>query len=263
MRLPMRPRTLVLCYHAISDDWPAALAVPGDDLEQQVRGLLRRGFEPTTFSRAIVDEGRGATLAVTFDDAFRSVYERAFPILSRLGIPATVFVPSAHAGDGSPMVWPGIDRWAGTPWKEELIGSTWDELRTLADAGWEIGSHTRSHPRLTALSEVDLRNELRGSREDCERELRRACNSIAYPYGDVNARVAAAAAEAGYTAGAALPGRFEGSLDSPDRLRWPRVGIYRGDRGLRLAGKVTLLHRAPGAWNLAQGVRQRVRRSRG
>lgn len=90
------------------------------------------------------------TLAITFDDCFCSVLEIAFPILERMDLPGTVFVPTAFAGRPRPMSWGGnIDCWLGGPHEHELLPMSWEELGALARSGWEIGSHTRSHPRLT------------------------------------------------------------------------------------------------------------------
>ncbi len=109
----------------------------------------------------------------------------------------------------------------------------WDELRGLRDAGWEIASHTRSHPKLPELADADLHEELAESREVCTRELGATCRSLAYPYGAVDERVAKAAGEAGYRAGAAL------SPGPPDPLRWPRIGVYSIDEAARFRLKVS------------------------
>ena len=53
-------------------------------------------------------------LAVTFDDAYRSVGELAVPVLAELGVPATVFAPTAFVGDPEPRGWEGTDEWAST-----------------------------------------------------------------------------------------------------------------------------------------------------
>jgi peptidoglycan/xylan/chitin deacetylase (PgdA/CDA1 family) len=225
---------LVLCYHAVSDSWPAMLAVPGERLERQLEYLLDRGYEGATFTEAVTGPTARRTLAVTFDDGFRSVLEHALPLLSRLGLPGTVFVPTALAGPEGPRAWPGTDRWLGTPHEAGLATMSWRELGCLADAGWEIGSHTRTHPRLTELGGDRLAAELRGSRDECEQSLGRPCRSIAYPYGDVDERVVRATAEAGYEAAAGLPLR----LHRRSALRWPRVGIYRNDPFPRFQAKV-------------------------
>lgn len=214
---------LVLCYHAVSERWPAHLSVAPDVFEAQVAHLLRRGYEGTTFSRAVAERPRGRTLVVTFDDGFGSVHDLAFPILQRLGVPATLFVPTAFMGRDEPMAWPGIDEWVGTEFEHELAGMSWDGVREVRDAGWEIGSHTHSHPKLTQVGDAELRDELERSRALCEERLGEPCRSIAYPYGDVDARVVAAAASAGYEAAATLPALAE--RERP--LSWPRLGVYR------------------------------------
>jgi peptidoglycan/xylan/chitin deacetylase (PgdA/CDA1 family) len=134
----------------------------------------------------------------------------------------------------------------------------WDELRQLRDAGWEIGSHTHTHPKLTEIGDEDLRSELVTSREVCSSELGDECRTLAYPYGLVDERVARAAGEAGYEAAASLrPG-------PPEPLRWPRIGIYPFDRGARLRLKVSPLVRAArssGAGRLLEKTRQLSRRN--
>src|SRR3954468_23003791 len=141
-------RVLVLCYHGVSTDWRSDLAVQPARLERQLRLLLRRGWRPATFHQAVTAPPWAKTLAVTFDDAYRSVCRLAYPVLARLGIPATVFAPSALVGWPGALQWDGIEERLGTPWESELVPMDWDELRWLAWRGWEIGSHTCSHPHL-------------------------------------------------------------------------------------------------------------------
>jgi peptidoglycan/xylan/chitin deacetylase (PgdA/CDA1 family) len=217
--------TLVLCYHAVSERWSADLSVRPGDLRAQLELLAGRGYRGATFAEAVDGQPDGRRVAVTFDDAFRSVADLALPVLERLGWPATVFAVSDFAASGDPLRWPGVDHWRGTPHRAELAGLGWAELAELARKGWEIGSHTRTHPRLTALDDARLADELRESRLACEAALRRPCESLAYPYGDVDDRVAAAAGAAGYSIAAALPARYH----RPQALRWPRVGVYHGD----------------------------------
>ena len=76
---------------------------------------------------------------------------------------------------------------------------SWDQLREVADAGWEIGAHTCSHPFLTELGDAEVSRELREARAWCEEHMARSCPTLAYPYSDWNPRVAAAAGAAGYT----------------------------------------------------------------
>jgi peptidoglycan/xylan/chitin deacetylase (PgdA/CDA1 family) len=227
-----RTDTLVLCYHALSADWEAPLSVTPQQLDDQLRYLSERGYRGVTFTDAVRGTHAGRVVAVTFDDGCRSVFELAGPILERFEMPGTVFVPTDYIGREEPMSWPGIDQWSGSGHQHELLPMSWEQARSLADAGWEIGSHTRSHPRLTEISDNQLSEELTGSRKECERMLGRPCGSLTYPFGDHDERVVAAAAAAGYSAAGTLPG----GNPSPAPLRWPRVGIYHVDdrRSFRL-----------------------------
>jgi peptidoglycan/xylan/chitin deacetylase (PgdA/CDA1 family) len=228
-----RPDVLALCYHAVSERWSADLAVTPERLEEQVSLLLRRGYRPATFTEAVLEPPAARTLAVTFDDAFRSVLQ-AVPILERLGVPATLFVPTRLVGTGEPMRWPGIEEIAAGPHAQELVGLSWEEIGSLAEAGWEIGSHTRTHARLVSVPDATLEDELAGSRRDVAERLGRPCRSLAYPYGDLDPRVVACAARAGYAAAASPPlARRAG----PVRLTWPRVGAYQKDVPGRLRAK--------------------------
>jgi peptidoglycan/xylan/chitin deacetylase (PgdA/CDA1 family) len=226
---------MVLCYHAVSPTWTATLAVTPNALERQLNWLTRRGWRGATFSDALLAPTAERTLAVTFDDAFASVLELAHPILASLGLPATVFAPTAFAESGMPLQWPGIDHWAQTPSAPELACLTWDGLGQLAQAGWEIGSHTRTHPHLTSLDAAALSAELTESRAEVSERLGSKCVSIAYPYGDVDHRVAEAAEAAGYTVGASM----SSYLERLGVLRWPRVGIYHVDGIGRFGLKTT------------------------
>jgi len=222
---------LVLCYHAVSDGWPSPLAVTPERLERQLTALIRRGYRGATFEQAATAPPSSRTLAVTFDDGYLSVLTAARPVLDRLGLPATVFVPTDFVGADGPMRWPGIDEWVGGAHEHELVGMSWEQLGSLRDAGWEIASHTCSHPHLSRLGDAALAHELRESRRVCEDRLG-SCRTLALPYGDGDGRVLAAAHDAGYAAVAGLPGRGTPSAG------WQRVGVYPADGRWRFAVKV-------------------------
>jgi peptidoglycan/xylan/chitin deacetylase (PgdA/CDA1 family) len=249
---------LVLCYHAVSERWPAALAIAPQHLEEHVSMLADRGYRGVTFHEAVMGRQTPKALAITFDDAYRSVIELALPILSQAGFPATVFAPTDFVGTEEPMAWPGIDQWRDSEHREELVPMSWEELDSLARAGWEIGSHTRSHPRLPTLGSAALDAELQGSRQEIERHLGRPCHSLSYPYGDHDQHVVEAARRAGYAAAAGtLPGRYRpptGPLD------WPRFVVVRGDGNRRLGVKISPLLRrlkASPAWTVVAAARRR------
>lgn len=234
---------VVLCYHGISDSWPAPTTVKAEDLEAQLADFQRRGYHAATFAEALTNPPAERTLVVTFDDAHLSVGELAAPILARLGIPATVYVPTDFPDSGRPMGWDGYDIWLGTEHEGELACMGWERLRELAASGWEIGSHTCSHPHLPQLGEAGIATELSQSRERCESEISAPCLSLAYPYGHFDERVVGAAREAGYQFAATIPRGPEAPLP----LRWPRVGVYLGEGARRIRRRAAVRRFAPAA----------------
>ena len=195
---------LVLGYHSVSASTRSRQTVTREALRRQVSMLLGQGYRATTFARAVLDPGSERVFAVTFDDGEQNVLEHGYPVLGELGVPATVFVAVGTVGTAG------------------VLG--WDELALLAGEGWEIGSHTITHALLPELDDGALEHEVRGSREELEGALGLPCRSIAYPYGAFDARVRAAVAAAGYSAGCTLE-----SARPSDPLAWPRVGVDGND----------------------------------
>jgi peptidoglycan/xylan/chitin deacetylase (PgdA/CDA1 family) len=109
-----------------------------------------------------------------------------------------------------------------------------DDLRTLIDAGWTVGSHTRSHRTLSRLAPDELRDEINGSRDDLARHLGIHDIPIAYPYGDaahISEDVQREAERAGYSCGLTMiPGA--NSIDV-DRFALRRMEFWQLRKAVR------------------------------
>ncbi|HEU0304964.1 MAG TPA: polysaccharide deacetylase family protein [Gaiellaceae bacterium] len=204
-----RRDVLVLCYHGVH---PEALhgEVTPEALRAQLSFVARRGYRFATFTEAVLGADSGRVAAVTFDDGIASAVEHGLPVLAELGAPGTMFLTVTMLG------------WGGRLDADAAVG--------LADRGWEIGSHTMTHPVLTNVDPATLRVELADSKAELERLTGRPCAAVSYPTGRCDARVVTAAADAGYAAGATLEGA---TSVAPGPLAWPRVGV-RGDDSLRV-----------------------------
>jgi peptidoglycan/xylan/chitin deacetylase (PgdA/CDA1 family) len=224
---------LVVCYHAVSDGWQHTLSTSPATLARQL-ALLMRWYRPMTAGDVLGGDRRG--LHVTFDDAYRSI-ARALPVLRRLGVPATVFACSDYAEEGRPLAVPELAVEAAAH-PAELATMRWDELRALAEDGIEIGSHTVSHAHLTRLDGSQLERELTESRQRIEDELERPCRYLAYPYGEENEHVRAAARKAGYVAAFAI----SGDVRRVDPFAIPRLGLWRDDHLLRTVAKIAFAY---------------------
>lgn len=227
----------VLCYHAVSSSWPARLAVSESLLAEQLGVLAHRGYEGLTLAEAEHRRASGTlprrSVVVTFDDAYAST-THARAILDDLGFPGTVFVVTGFPDSGRLISWPGVEQWSTSEWAVEMTPLRWDELASLKDGGWEIGSHTVTHPKLPEIADDRLAEELGASRETIIERLG-TCETIAYPYGLADERVAAFAGRAGYVAGVTLTPAHR--ADEP--LLRPRIGLNRKDTGLRLQTKLS------------------------
>jgi peptidoglycan/xylan/chitin deacetylase (PgdA/CDA1 family) len=210
--------------------------VSAETLARQLTSLRRRGYRGARFNDLTRSAPTQPTVVVTFDDAYRSVLRLALPILREVGFPGTVFAPTAFISNGQIAAWPEIDYYRRDAAAEDFELMSWADLRNLQDEGWEVGSHTRTHPHLTELDDVSLRNELVKSRQECEGQLDRPCTTLAYPFGETDTRVMAAAEAAGYRAAVGLPSRM---FHAPLAFNWPRVGVYGIDTSWRFAVKTS------------------------
>ena len=233
---------LVLAYHAVSSTWKSSLAISENLLRSQLLHLKQRGYVGLTLSRAEAARTSRTlpprSVVVTFDDGYASTI-RAAPILEEFDFPGTVFLVTDFVASGKPLAWEGITEWQRPDTVDELRPLTWEDAAFLADRGWEVGSHTVSHALLTRADDRRLNDELVLSRAAIEQQLG-ACTSLAYPYGQADERVAAAAGEAGYQVACMLT--FAHIADEP--MRRPRIGMSSRDHGVRLTAQVSGLARA-------------------
>lgn len=114
-------------------------------------------------------------VSFTFDDGYKSVWQHAAPVLGKYGFTGTSYVTTGFVGQENHM--------------------TWNQIKRLQnERGWDIGSHTVTHPLLTQVSASQLNQELNKSKNML---TSRGINvrSFATPYGDYNNQVLAAAAK--------------------------------------------------------------------
>lgn len=182
----------IITYHSI-DPSGSVVSVDPDRFRSHV-DILREGDVPVVDLVELLEPTCERGVALTFDDGFQNLADVAWPLLKAAGLPATVFVATD---------WVGLENgWDPNDVRiPRLPLMEWSTLEDLAGEGLRVESHSRSHPRLTELDDDALRSELEGSRSDLASQLGRESTVLCYPYGDVDERVARAAADAGYLAG--------------------------------------------------------------
>lgn len=214
----------ILCYHRISDAHNPALAewaVTPDAFRKQMRYLHTNGYEAVT-ARELLSafaEGRSLppTVAITFDDGYLDVIENAAPILQEFGFPATMYIVPGRVGTSA--------EWDTRYGGEMAPLASACELRSVIDAGWEIGHHTRTHPDLTELSDEHLTEEIETARHELETLVDSPVTTFAYPFGLHDRRVRSAVKTAGFD-GALAFGTRAASSRSPE-FATERVAVLR------------------------------------
>jgi len=167
-------------YHQVAPSGPHYLSryrVTPETFEQQLRYLRDEGFHTTSLEEwwgAMQSQEPipGRAVLLTFDDGFLDFRTYAWPLLKRFGFSAIVFLVAEKIGS----IWDDV-RGEEVP----LLG--WNDIHHLQDEGVTFGSHSATHPYLTALSAAEVVREAARSRTILERGLRRPVNAFAYPHG--------------------------------------------------------------------------------
>lgn len=186
---PARINVPFLVYHNIEipdakvRDADKPYYVTPSEFEGQMATLQSLGFVPVSpddVAAALHGEKPlpEKPVVITFDDDRKSQFENAFPSLLRHRMTATFYVFTNAIGRKGYL--------------------SWDQLKTLRDAGMGIQSHTIFHPFLEKLGDAEMRKEIEDSKAVLEKGLGINVTSFAYPFGTYDDRVAAAVRAAGY-----------------------------------------------------------------
>lgn len=210
---------VVLEYHHVSDDTPASTSVPPAVFEAQMDYLAEHGFRVRPLDDLVARIRAGEpvpekTVALTFDDAYRSVYTEAFPRLRERGWPFTVFVSTAYIDEGYGNY------------------ADWDALREMARAGVTLGNHSVDHPHLVrrragegdAAWRARARTQITGAQTRLSDEVGSAAKLFAYPYGEFSPALQALVDELGFAGFGQQSGAFGTASDFTALPRFPIAG---------------------------------------
>lgn len=210
--IPPGRSPLILAYHGVRDvsvrHDPYRLFTSPALLGRHITQLRAWGYEIVTFGAmadAVAAGGGEGLAALTFDDGVSSTLTELLPVLVAHEATATVFVVSGWDGHVHP----------DAPFERSLRH---DEVRALAAAGVEIGSHSSVHRDLAALPFEQAVAELSASRHTLSDLAGQPVDVLAYPFGRATGETRRAAAAAGFRAACRISG--EGSWD--DLLDLPR-----------------------------------------
>ena len=188
------------------------LIVPPDLFESQMAAMDAAGWHAMTMGQLGDDlrlgiQPRPKSFVVTLDDGYEDGYTYAFPVLRRHGFVATYFVVGGRIG------------------KPDNLTVT--ELQALLAAGNEIGNHTADHVDLRPLTPDRMRSEIYDASALIAKSVGVWPQSFCYPFGKVDAAVAAVVV--------AVPGIETAAIETgsqpetwANRLTLPRIRIGPG-----------------------------------
>jgi peptidoglycan/xylan/chitin deacetylase (PgdA/CDA1 family) len=219
------PPVPILMYHHVAAA-PAGVALPAlwvspGAFAAQVAALRRAGYRAVTLGRAWdAWHGRGRLprrpVVLTFDDGYADQVRSALPVLRRAGWPGVLNLAVSFLPD-----------MGGVP-----------AVRSLLDAGWELDSHSLTHPDLRRVGQLRLRDELAGSRTRIRALFGVTPRFFCYPNGHLSATVAAAVRRAGYLAATTTRAGF---ATPRDPFALPRVQVSRGTTATDLLRRLRAL----------------------
>ncbi len=174
----------ILTYHSI-DASGSPISTDAQAFSRHVEWLASGPVRIVPLDTLLDLPPQADAVALTFDDGFVNFGTTAAPLLAARSLPATLFVVSGHVG--------GTNAWGGRsqPGIPTLPLLDWDALGGLADAGFGLGAHTRTHRRLPEVSSSEVADELEGCRDDIRKNTGHDPTSFAYPYGAVTPAAAA------------------------------------------------------------------------
>lgn len=194
----------LLMYHQVNKGKASGMNCPPERFESHLRWLARSGYRFVTVSE--LPSHQGKVVALTFDDGYRDNFDWMFPILSRYGAKATIYL--------APDI-DGIERLTD----EQIQIMSRSELV-------EFGAHTMTHINLQKVDREVADREIRESKKAVERIVGRPCQTFAYPYGRYHPEHVSMVAASGYTTAVTTRKKIEPWPRQCFEL--PRVSIHGG-----------------------------------
>lgn len=180
----------VLAYHKVSEQWELSFTMLYPrQFEKQMRFLAKKGYVGKSL-KSYLEDPQDNYFVLTFDDAYDSVFENAFPLLQELGYTATIFALTNYMGKKN--------TWDFTPGKIFSTHMPADRLIALHKAGWEVASHGENHRVLTHMDTDIVKQELKRSKEILETLLQEPVDTFCFPFGTYNEKIVNITLSVGY-----------------------------------------------------------------
>ena len=247
----------IFTFHRVTTLCRDGMTVAPDVFREQIAYVSRfHTVVPLNRALAAIRSGerlRRPMASITFDDGYRSVFQRAFPIMQSAGVSGCAFVCTDLVG--TQQRFPHDE---GNAVREWLQVMTWQEIHELREGGWSIGAHSASHARLSDCTAEELVHELESPLLQIRKRTGESCEILAYPFGgrhDMSSDALASARRVGYTAVFSDYGgeNFPRLMTDPFQLNRIDIGGNHDRLGWKLRVHGMSLSRLGGTWDRSMG----------
>lgn len=213
---------VILQYHHVSDETPASTSISPEKFKAHLNWIKEHNFEvhplPNIVKKLKSKQKLSSSkvLAITFDDANRSVCEIAWPILEQFNLPFTLFISTE-----------GVEKGFESQ-------CSWAQLKAIHNSGlMTVANHSHQHLNMISGKLFEqgnwdnlVKNEVVKAQDLIEENIGQASRLFAYPYGEYNSSLATIVTKLGYIGFGQHSGAMGFESDFRALPRFPASGKF-------------------------------------
>ena len=230
---------VILQYHHVSDTGPASTTISIERFGEHIEYLASNGFQVKSLPEVVLALQNKTplpdkTVVITFDDAYQSIYQNAYPVLKEKSWPFTIFVNTTEKNQRSTLY------------------LNWDQLREMAENGAIVANHSLDHLHLLKRISIDgveenkqqwlqrIEQQITTMQAEIIKQVGRDERYFAYPYGEADIDLRNLVKNLGFVAVGQHSGPIGELSDFAFLPRFPMSGVYSGLKPMK-----TKLHTLP------------------
>ncbi len=200
-----------MCNHI----YPSITRATVKQFLKQVQYLKTHHYSISVLSELLLDNQsiNKNSIFLTFDDALSCLYENMIELLLAREMKGTIFVITKYAGKE-------------THWdyykSSKCSQLNWRQLQEIANAGFEIGSHSHTHIDLNSVTHKEVKFEMEYSKKIIEDKLGRPVHFFSYPFGRFNHELTDICRETGYKGAITMKPK----ISRQNIFQLPRSAVY-------------------------------------
>ena len=155
-------------YHRFEENKYPSTNIKTNNFIEHLDLIKKNQFKfinPNNFENTLLNQKNDKKILLTIDDAFKSFYDNAWPILKNQKIPFILFVNTREIGSYGYM--------------------NWSQIKEIADEKFvHIGNHSFSHDYLVDMTNSEINKDINLAKRDLKKNLGYNSSFFSYPFGE-------------------------------------------------------------------------------